>query len=554
MKKSTTLKTVEFASQYYANISKITHIQINGEKVCFYANNKKIASYLQRDLTKESFKELFALCEKQGVFDLHFSNHIPSVTFNAAAKHMTRKWPRDHIGMMALIEDKYPQEVWGGLVKWAEAYSNLAEVRAFERVLRKPLGACYNKGVAHTFWMLENGELKRDAGWKMHQRIESHGELLRALAKFSKERLKNNKNLPDCVVKTIVRFVHYLYIQGLSPQSCGAWEEIPFKNGINWDNASVMKAFEEVNGFIEELEKHPKIKNQIICFEQDLCKKFKLRQLLGEPDNLKEFMANSLKQIRRFYLDEFHGATKRVDSSSVMFCAEDIDLSSKGNLMVNISKHLRILNRWEKKSVHEFGAWRYNNFEVEVDGNKVKSCDSYLNLNYYILCNGQGQLVLSKKDADQVEKKKTNDNGVCHFKSRGRNAKEKTSAQWGLPLSYAAIAYGKMTEKLLDERDRKGRLTEKEEILLKKCMNKSQEYIKRTYGNISGCFANGDLFLKADGQPIEPFRKPEAYQAVTSKLNTKQYAFIPGVNDHLGWDAAKCYEASKLFLKNLQRI
>lgn len=87
---------------------------------------------------------------------------------------------------------------------------------------------------------------------------------------------------------------------------------------------------------------------------------------------------------------------------------------------------------------------------------------------------------------------------------------------------------------------------------LEKCMNSSAEYIKRSYGNITGCKSNGDYFYKADGQPIKPWRKPESYQAVSKNFGNKNFVFVPGVNDHLGWEVAKCYEASKLFLENLK--
>ncbi len=187
-----------------------------------------------------------------------------------------------------------------------------------------------------------------------------------------------------------------------------------------------------------------------------------------------------------------------------------------------------------------------------VDGHEITSCDSYLNLNYYILCDNKGRLCSRKENFDGAGK--NDDNDVTNFVARGKNMAEKTSAQWGLPLSYAAIAYGRLTAKLLDKRDAEGKLSEQEKQLLDECFNKNQEYIKRTYANISGCFDDGKKFLKADGNTIEPFHKPEAYQAVTSELNTKKFCFIPGVNDHLGWDAAKCYEASKLFLQNLQRM
>lgn len=551
---SSTLKTIAFAHDYHKYINHANHIDTAGQRHGFFINNLQIAPYLQKDLTLKSFSELFQLCQNQGVFNLQFYHHIPCVTFNAAAKHMTRKWPRDHCGMIPLIEDKYPHELWPGLCQWAKAYNQPCEIHAFERVLKKPSGACHNQGVSHTFWQNTDGTLRRDSRWKMRQRIESHGELLRNLAKYSAQHLQNESKLPDDIIKTIVRFTHYLYIQSTSPQSCGPWEEIPFPNGINWDNLSVVNAFNEVLLLIKKLPQHPAVYTAMTDFESQLCHKFTLPLLFSTPSNLQKFIKSSLKQIRHFYLDEFHGATRRIDSSSVMLAAEELDLSSSQDLVVNIRKHLRILKNFEDKLVHEFGAWRYNQFSSFVDGQPVKSCDSYLNLNYYLLCDKKGHLCPNKQDLDKEEKSKIDDNGVRHFKRRALSASEKTSAQWGLPLSYAAIAYGRLTSVLLDAKKKDTSWSEQKEKLLTFCFNKNQEFIKRTYANISGYYPDQTLFLKADGKTIRPWQKPEAYQAVTAKLDTTEFFFIPGVNDHLGWDAAKCYEASKIFLHNLQEI
>ena len=110
-------KVIEFASSYYDKIERIQHVETTGQVHYFYANNKLIAAYLKKDLTYTAFKKLFDLCKMNGVFDLSFNKHIPCVTFNAAAKHMTRKWTRDHSGMMPLIKDKYPNEAWAGLLE-----------------------------------------------------------------------------------------------------------------------------------------------------------------------------------------------------------------------------------------------------------------------------------------------------------------------------------------------------------------------------------------------------------------------------------------------------
>lgn len=98
--KSATLQTIAFAQDYYKHITLIEHVDLIGQKKSFFANNAIVASYIKKNLTLESFSEIFAICQKNGTFDLHFNNSIPFVTFNTAAAHMTRKWPRDHMGMM----------------------------------------------------------------------------------------------------------------------------------------------------------------------------------------------------------------------------------------------------------------------------------------------------------------------------------------------------------------------------------------------------------------------------------------------------------------------
>ena len=138
------------------------------------------------------------------------------------------------------------------------------------------------------------------------------------------------------------------------------------------------------------------------------------------------------------------------------------------------------------------------------------------------------------------------------FTKRSLDGFEKASAQCGLHISYAAIAFCKLSALLLQQWQKNNGLSEEENKFLEKCMNSSAEYIKRSYGNIAGCQSDGSYFIKADGQTIEPWRKPEAYQAVSKNFGCKKIVFVPGNNDHLGWDVAKCYEASKLFLENLK--
>ena len=547
-----TLICIKEAADYEKSIFEIEHTRYNGKKVKFKVNNKQIYQIINHPLNALNFEKLFALAKENGVFNLSFSHHLPAVTINAAAKHMTRKWPRDHMGMIPLIADCYPEELWPGIEKQAEIYSSKTEVAAFERVFKNLDCAKQNLGVAHVFFQNDTGTVTRDRSWKMNQRIESHGEVLKYMAYYSKLRLLDKKDLSDNIIKTIVRFTHYLYIQGTSPQSCGPWEEIPFSNGINWDNASIIGGFQNVMELIDTIKTNDPVWQQFVSFENDLCKKFKLQNIIQEPKYLKEYIGKSLKEIRKFYCSEFRGATNRSDASSTMLAAANLPLCSKLSLLSNIKKHLKILRRFERNLVHQFGAWRYNKFDITVEGTKISSCDSYLNLNYYNLCDCNGGIYIRKQDkityfdGDGVDA-----SALEQFTKRSLDGFEKATAQWGLPLSYAALAFNNMASLLLQQWKKDGSLSEEELKLLEECMNSSAEYIKRSYGNITGCKPNGDYFIKADGNHIGPWRKPEAYQAVSKTFGTKEFVFLPGVNDHLGWDAAKCYEASKLFLENL---
>lgn len=548
-----TLICIKEAADYEKSIFEIEHTRYNGKKVKFKVNNKQIFQIINSPLNALNFKKLFSLAKENGVFNLSFSHHLPAVTINAAAKHMTRKWPRDHMGMIPLIADCYPEELWPGIEKQAEIYSSKTEIAAFERVFKNPNCAKQNLGVAHVFFQSDNGTITRDRSWKMNQRIESHGEVLKYMAYYSKLRLLDKKYLSDNIIKTIVRFTHYLYIQGTSPQSCGPWEEIPFSNGINWDNASIIGGFKNVIELIDTIKSNDTLWQKFVSFENTLCKKFNLLNIIQQPKYLKEYINKSLKEIRKFYCNEFRGATNRSDASSTMLAAANLPLCAKGSLLSNVKKHLKILRKFERNLVHQFGAWRYNKFDITVDDTTVSSCDSYLNLNYYNLCDRNGGIYIHKQDKiNHFDNEGADASALEQFARRSLDGFEKATAQWGLPLSYAAIAFNNLSSLLLHKWEKEGTLFEEERNLLEECMNSSAEYIKRSYGNITGCKPNGDYFIKADGNQISPWRKPEAYQAVSKKFGSKEFVFLPGVNDHLGWDAAKCYEASKLFLYNLQ--
>ncbi len=553
-----TLRAMLEATNYPLNLRQITHTRPDGTKTTFKINNNLIFKNLSSQLTFAEFKKLFKLCRNRGVFDLSFEHHIPSVTLSAGSRHMTRKWPRDHAGMLPLINALYPHELVPGLQAWAQAYTSSREIAAFEEVITNPQSYQQNKGVSHIFRLQENGSLQRDDKWQMNQRLESHGELLNAFASLLTRSLALEK--PDErlftpeIIKAIVYFTHYFYALGISPASCGPWEEIPFPDGINWDCASMILALKKVIELMTQLQFHPKLNNKFQSCEKKLCTKLKTPSLFETLLPLSDFCQKSLEIVRRNYLKEFRDACNRVDASSAMLAASDIELSPNKDLATEIKLRLEILARFSQHLVDKYGARRYSRFAINLDGQTIKSCDSYLNLNSDIMFDNLSQkLSLDKRrKIDETEDNSGDTSEAAHFIERSKGCSEDASAQWSLPLSYAALAYGKMLWRLLEQHRLKGNLSAEEKDLYEQCRNGAEEFIKRSYGNITGIKLDGSLPCKANGQTAEIWKKPEAYQAVSTLRGSGDYAFLPGVNSHLGWDAAVCYTASEIFLSCLE--
>lgn len=547
------LKAQAEASSYQTSLPEVSHIRADGTSTVFKVNNTEIFNFLIQPLSCQNFSELFSLCESKGVFDLAFEHHIPNVTLTAGSRHMTRKWPRDHAGMLPLIADRYPDEFWPGLHKTAASYLSRSEISAFRKVLQNPSAFKKNAGISHVFWLNADGKLHRDHSWKMNQRIESHGEFLHGLADALTTDLEKGilKNFTEDTILNIVFFTHYLHVLGINPQTCGPWEEIPFAKGSNWDCASVIMAFQAVLNLMEKLQFHPNILQLFLKSETELTKKFKRPLLLSEPKHLQNYCTKSQANICRNYLNEFRGLTERVDSSSAMLAAADINLSPNNEIITDIKARFEILNRFRSCLVGQFGARRYNTFSLKIGRNQISSCDSYLNLNSDVLLDENGRLCVERKQEIENAEQQSGDNSEPKsFCNRAKLGTEKYSAQWGLPLSYAALAYAKIVRRLLD----KHTLNKQELELLQAAHNGEVEFISRTYANITGLKPNGSAPLKANGEKALIWKKPEAYQAVSTALPGNPPAFLPGVNSHLGWDASICWQASKLFLQNLSDL
>lgn len=582
------LKAMIDATDYYKHIKFIRHIRPDKSTHKIAVNNIKIYEYLKEPLNVGNFNKLFKKAEEKGVFSLKFDNGVPSVSDAAGSAQMTRKWTSDHIGMLPLIELKYQEQLLPGLITWAKTYSSPQETKAFEKVIKNPAAYKKNEGIAYVFWHnTKTGELVRDignaehTGWENNQRLEAFGDLLGAFSEKIKNGLegidplgfKKVKDIPDEVVQTIVHMSHYLKAIGPNAQTGGFCEELTFPKGSNCDTKSATQSFKRVRSLVNFIHgpqntSNPEIielRKKFIDSEKSLMKKAQLPEskALFNPDtkNLDDYIKEGEDMIRNNYLDEFRESPKRDDAASVIITTSDINLSPTGDFVEDIEKHLSILEKFENTLLGEFGARRYNRFEVEMKGISINSCDSYINKSYDLAIHPETEGIhLPKGEFYDKNFGGSDASEPYKFAARGKHAKEETSAQWALPTSYASIGYGKQVKKLIEKHKKTGTLSKKELKLLNRAFNGETEHIKRTYGNITGTKPDGKPHTKANGEFALVWRKPEAYQTVPTlvpesiKSPNKKYSFVPGVNSHLGWDAAKTFEASLLYVENLKYL
>ena len=122
--------------------------------------------------------------------------------------------------------------------------------------------------------------------------------------------------------------------------------------------------------------------------------------------------------------------------------------------------------------------------------------------------------------------------------------KHKNEAEWFL-VSEISKGYGKVVETLINEINKNG-ASPKINKLLDYAMKKETEFINRSYARITP-----KRTVKSNRYSCPGYKVPEAYEAVTTKNGVK---FVPGAHTPLTWAESSLFEASELFLNNLQKL
>lgn len=522
-----TLRTMLAASTLDPHIFK-------GEDYTLQVFNTTIYRHLKNDYSSQDLVKIMNMLAATPTFQIKSDPHsglVPTTgmpegeNFEMAA----RQWVTDTVQAGNIQRTVDNEGWWKAVETLAKFYTTDHEQAAFDKAINTPdtyrLGVP-EEGVAHIFFPKT---LERDPGWFNNKRLESHALALSALASKLNDH-GCDKVSPELLL-AIANLTSYLVaIDYASAPSAGCWEETPFPGGLTWDTQAANSAL----SYILELIKEPKIKEKLAAQKHGT--------IFLHPEKIEEALARGQKRVRETYLAESPG--HREIDSSLAFMSEDPSAVLDDDPLQNVRKHIESLQLLEKHLVRDFGILRYAPFKLTLkDGSTVTSPDSYLNLNYNIACDKDGHVNLAWHDLLKTFGSKDASEPSI-FAARASLSSPDCEAQWFM-VSDLARAYTTQIEYLCDLQESP---TPEAQELLKICLAGANRNLNRSLARITP----EEGMIKANGEEVEGWAVPEAWQCVSTVDGKK--AYLPGLNSPLTWAKASLYAACVQHQRNLARL
>ncbi len=480
-------------------------------------HNRDIAKRLKQEYSAKTFKNLFAFAEKNGTFDLDIdpkTHYITTSLIDPKENPLMSKlvWVTDSCNYMPILKDKYPEAAVPLMENISKFYKR--QERNFNMIINDPLKYELNHdwpntakyGVGHVF----NPKNMTTHKWFAHTRLESLGLYLQTMGDLISDGLKgakygynNAKQISQNTIDSIANITAYLKkIIYPYAKSTGPWEEKTFIITPSSDVAIINDGFRK----IIDLMYSPTENKELLQVRKRLLES-KNGSIFKDEKGLKDILKIGEHRIKTDSINEVPPHNERILDGALSFIPH-YELFND-NPVYNareILKRMEFLEKGNSKTpeiVRSNGTIRYVG-------------DRYLNMT-------------SGHKVDYTSE-----------------LPPKTEAQWFMTNGIAK-SYGMAAKKLLDKIESDNTINRRSIELLRKIISKETEYINRGYARITG--ENG---FKANGKPCPEFQIPEAYQAVTTSKG--DIIFVPGSHTPLGWAQASLYDASKVFLENLQRI
>ncbi len=503
----------------YKSFSRYNPVKFNFGDYKIPVHNEAIAQKLKSSYTPENFTELFDFAKKKGVFNYTLDSKTgfvktSQINFKENELMSGLIWTTDTCHNIPLIKHNDPKSCTKVFNSLTDLYNN--QQKNFDYVISNPQKYAENEfypskvGVGHAFIP----KTKIDHHWFSRARLESLGMYLQTAAdligngfKGAEYGYKSFDEIPKNVISTISNSVKYLKaINYPKARSCGAWEEHTFINSLTSDTAIINEGFRKILDLVYSDTTNP----ELLKFRKALINT-KHGDVFEDKDALIKLLKSGERRIEDVHYHESMTADVKVkpheekylgrkSDAAMAFVPQTETINDKSVIGDSIAK-IGMLRQLERDLVRDNGALRYNK-------------DEYLNLDYHTIGNKWTQ------------------------------NKHKNEAEWFL-VSEISKGYGKVVETLINEINKNG-ASPKINKLLDYAMKKETEFINRSYARITP-----KRTVKSNRYSCPGYKVPEAYEAVTTKNGVK---FVPGAHTPLTWAESSLFEASELFLNNLQKL
>lgn len=542
--------------------------------------NSEIHQLLQNEYDSHSFARLFEFARENKVFAVRINEANGLVRTAEAEENWEmsgRQWVTDTVRCGDIERDVNPLAWRKAMLTLCKFYIQPEELDAIKKSVANPeyyrSGGLLD-GVAHIF-IPET--LKRDLSWFNNKRLESHALALFGICEtviagdgktkygFSKEELRENKNLIATTVANLAAYLKAINTNNgaidFSAPSAGPWEEIPFPEGLTWDTEAARAAFAALKTMLALENELRNELAELVYKEQNW-----LRNKNGELDQV---IAAAQKKVEERLLGENgpqENPNRPFDCSLAFISTSTIELDT--NTVEDVKRHYSLLAAIEEKLVRQFGIIRYAPFALEVQRHDKSTTteqvfDSYLADNYWLVPALRAHLSGQKSNLKDYGSSDCSTSE--EYFERVKQARPETEAQWCF-VSVIAEGYARQVAKLLNlqngDFEAEPEAEAEIEQLITHGQSKAAEFLNRSFARITPAQSTGSSdYCKANGKPCPPFAIPEAYEMVSSipdnRTETKttgRQAALPGANTPLAWGQASLYNASKIFLANLQLL
>jgi hypothetical protein len=423
------------------------------------------------------------------------------------------------------------------------------------------------QGVFHIYYPSSvkkdsEGVVKADAvqldhTWFNQKRIESQALMLFHLTETLRAGNATGANEPqpwgfttkdlagksgDQVFEAVTNMARYLKAIHTNPRtgrhqfnapSSSSWEEAPFPNGMTWDTALTVLAFERLQKALYKDPETPSLKE--------------LREMVAaRAPELSEESLNTLIEEGRHFVNQRIAAPMEKSQRPVQTPERPTDTSlsllgasayrfDPNDPLKDALIRYKLLTSTKYALLGHHGMIRYPEFELE--GRQLH--DSYLNAGFHLPASDRMLFMKRPSMGSGHQYGSTDASSIEALEDRQALSDPQYAAQWGLGLSATLQGLAQVKHDVLQHVASHPKDAALVAPFLGEVNKELLDTLNRNIAAIPGRLNDHEPAIRADGSPCPPYKPLEAYEAVPNKDG--HLTFIPGAHT-LPWHASQLFD------------